>query len=68
MGLFKRLFGRNKETLHTKVKITHEYVKHDVHKVPSAKVLYKKTSDLSLHKELNKQRNAYKIVSEYLSK
>lgn len=43
MGLFKRLFGRNKETLHTEVKITHEYVKHDVHKVPSAKVLYKKT-------------------------
>lgn len=25
-------------------------------------------SDLSLHRELNKQRNAYKIVSEYLSK
>lgn len=25
-------------------------------------------SDLSLHKELNKQRNAYKIVSKYLSK
>lgn len=40
MGLFKRLFGNNKETLHVEIGISHEYVKHEI---PDASVLYKKT-------------------------
>jgi len=40
MGLFKRLFGNNKATLHVEVGISHEYVKHEI---PDASVLYKKT-------------------------
>lgn len=40
MGLFKRLFGNNKEMLHVEVGISHEYVKPEI---PNASVLYKKT-------------------------